>query len=124
MQKIIITILALLSLNCNAEWANWSDLDKKLFVASQIAIVADWSTTRYGTRHYNDLPNIRETNIIIGSYPSTNKVDLYCIALLVSNYYIADNLSTENRTFYLSVRTLTHGIAARHNVTMGWQMRF
>jgi len=124
MKKIIIIILTLFSLNCNAEWEQWSDFDKKLFVASQIAIIADWSTTRYGTRHYNDLPNIKETNIIVGPYPSTNTVDIYCVVLLVSNYYIADNLGPDNRTFYLSVRTLAHGLAARHNVMMGWQMRF
>lgn len=123
MNKIIITILSLLSLNCNAEWEQWSDFDKKLFMASELAMVADWATTRYGAKH--NFPNgTYETNIVLGRYPSTDRVDLYFVGLLVSNYYIADNFNPDTRTFYLSMRTVLHGFAAKHNVMLGWQLQF
>jgi hypothetical protein len=124
MKKIIITIIAFISLNCHAGWDDWSDFDKKLFVASQIAITADWATTRYGSRHYAELPHLKESNVILGPYPSTRKVDLYFVGMLVSNYYIADYVDSKNRTFYLTIRTVAHGAAAINNVNFGWQMKF
>ena len=114
----------LLSLNCKAEWDKWSDTDKTMFVVSQVAMTMDWATTRYGSRHYSELPHLRETNVFLGNRPSTDKVDLYFIGLLVSNYYIADYIHPSMRGFYLGVRTATHLTAAKHNMTLGWQMKF
>jgi hypothetical protein len=124
MHKIIITIIAFVSLQCHAGWDDWSDTDKKLFVASQIAITADWATTRYGSRHFDSMSSNRESNILLGLEPSTKKVDLYFIGLLATNYYITDWMPSESRGFYLSVRTVSHGIAAKHNASVGWYMRF
>jgi len=124
MRSIITIIFAVLTTNCYAGWESWSDSDRTLFVASQIAITADWATTRYGVRNRPSLPGIRESNIILGPYPSTDRLDLYFVTMLVSNYYIADRLPSDNRGLYLIVRTVSHGLAAQHNVQVGWQMRF
>jgi hypothetical protein len=124
MRRIIITIFAILTTNCYAGWESWSDTDRKLFVASQIAITADWATTRYGVRNRDNLPGLRESNIILGPYPSTDRLDLYFVVMLVSNYYIADIVPDDDRKLYLTVRTVSHGLAARHNVQAGWQLRF
>jgi hypothetical protein len=124
MKKIITIIIAFISLNCHAGWDDWSDFDKKLFVASQLAITADWATTRYGSRHFDDMPGHKESNMILGPYPSTRKVDLYFVGMLVSNYYIADYVDPKWRGFYLTIRTVSHGTAASHNASLGWHMRF
>jgi hypothetical protein len=42
-------------MNSNADWDKWSELDRKIYVASQVAIVADWTTTRYGSKYRNEL---------------------------------------------------------------------
>jgi hypothetical protein len=124
MRNFLVSVLLLTSLNCNAEWNNWSDTDKTMFVVSQVAMTMDWATTRYGSRHYNELPHLHETNVFLGNRPSTDKVDLYFIGLLVSNYYIADYIHPSMRGFYLGVRTATHYNAAKNNVSLGWQMKF
>jgi hypothetical protein len=113
------------SINCNADWDKWSEFDRKLYIASQAAIVADWTTTRYGAKYRNDLPqNLYETNKILGQHPSVDKVDLYFVIMLVSNYYIADAFDPSMRGFYLTARTVSHGTAAYHNTQLGWSLKF
>jgi hypothetical protein len=125
MRKIIITILTLLATNSYADWDSWTDTNKAMFVASQLAISADWMTTRYGAVHRNELPsNLYESNRFLGPYPSVARVNLYHVAMLVSNYYIADYLPPDERNIYLFVRTVTHAGAAHHNIQGGWQLRF
>jgi hypothetical protein len=125
MRTIIKIIFALLATNVYADWDSWSESDRRWFVASQIAITADWMTTRYGVIHRNELnPHLYESNRILGPYPSVGRVNLYHVIMLVGNYYIADALPNDQRGFYLFVRTATHGWAAQHNIQAGWQLRF
>ncbi len=120
MKKIFFILLCTISTLANAEW---SDTEKKLYIASQLAIIADWSTTRNAAR--NNYPNgTSESNIILGRHPSVDKIDLYCIGLLLTNHLIADALPKESRTFYFTVRTVAHGAASLHNVQVGWKMKF
>jgi hypothetical protein len=122
MKKILFILLYVFSTATNA-CAEWTDTDKKLYIASQLAIIADWSTTRYAARH-NFPTGTYETNIILGRQPSVAKVDLYCIGLLLTNHLIADAMPNELRGFYFTFRTVAHGAASIHNVQAGWQMRF
>jgi hypothetical protein len=126
LQKILVSLILIFTFSIShAEWQDWSTTDRSLFVASQLAITADWATTRYGARH--QIINTWETNPVLGKYPSTAIVDLYFIGLLVSNYYIADWVDDDYRGLYLSFRTITHGYAASHNTqnpVVGWRMRF
>ena len=125
LRAIITSILLLTSSTCYAEWSDWQDHDKALFVASSVAMTADWATTRSYARNWSAYPGTRETNPILGSYPSTTKVDVYFVVLLVSNYYITDLLPDNAvRSIYLTVRTYDHASAARHNLSLGWQLRF
>ena len=121
--RVLILILVLWATPVCAEWRDWSRDTQALFVASNVAIVADWATTRYGVTH--GFPNnTYETNPILGRYPSRDRVDLYMIGILVSNYYITDWLSPQYRGFYLTWRTIEHGTAAHGNVQLGWKMQF
>lgn len=121
MKRIILSILLVFSSQVFAQWDTWSENDKKMFVASSIAITADWLTTRDMSQRYNE--GYWETNPILGRYPSTSRVDLYFIGMLVSNYYLAD-WAGRHRTFYLGVRTVTHGSAAVNNINIGLRLSF
>jgi len=117
-------LLSLLLLVPSAAWA-WEDWDletKTMFVASSIAITADWATTRNMTHRYDE--GYRELNPILGDYPSTSQVDAYMIGMLVTNYFITDWLPKEHRIFYLSYRTVTHGAAAHNNMQIGLHLKF
>ena len=105
----------------HAQWATWSTDEQRMFVASSIAITADWATTRDISQRYDE--GYYEKNIALGPYPSKDRVDLYFIGLLVSNYYLAD-YSDKYRFYYLTLRTATHGYAAVNNVNIGLRIRF
>ena len=124
MKKLLTTFILLFSSYSWGDWNNWSDTDKKMFIASNVAIAADWLTTRNFAGHKELHPGTYETNPIIGKYPSQERVDLYFIGIVVSNYYIADWLPKELRGFYLGVRTGAHGTAAISNMNLGWKMEF
>ena len=120
---IIILLISFFVTSANAEWDNWSSETKTLFVTSQLVITADWLTTRDAAKR--NWPNgTYETNSILGRYPSTEKVDVYMIGLLVSNYYITDWLPEKYRGFYLGVRTVAHGAAVQNNLRLGWRLQF
>ena len=123
MRYITALLLSLFITTAYAGWDTWDTDTKTLFVASQLAIAADWATTRNAARR--NWPNgIYETNKILGPYPSTDRVDLYMITLLVSNYYITDWLPANRRGMYLTIRTIGHGAAAANNISLGLHLLF
>ena len=121
MKKILFILLCVIA--APLAKADWSETDEKLYIASQLAIMADWSTTRYAARH--NFPNgTYESNIILGPRPSVAKVDLYCIGLLATNHLMANAMSDDRRSFYFTFRIIAHGAASIHNMQVGWQMKF
>jgi hypothetical protein len=123
MRYIPIIFLLLFVTPAKAEWNDWSPLTKSLFVSSQIAITADWATTRDSAK--KRFPNnTYETNPILGRYPSTGQVDAYMIGLLVSNYYITEWFPPEWRPFYLAVRIISATQAAQNNMALGFDLKF
>ena len=117
-------LLSLLLLIPSAAWAweDWDQTTRTMFVASSIAITADWATTRNMTRRYDE--GYYELNPILGTHPSRTEVDAYMIGMLVSNYFITDWLPQEYRIFYLGWRTITHGSAAQNNMSIGLRLQF
>ena len=128
LRKILLILLLVIPSISHAEWKDWSDSDKSLFVASELAMVADWSTTRYATRHWDTLKDkSRETNIFLGRYPNTAQVDGYFIICSFVNYYLTDTLPSTGyyRPMYLSARIYIHTHAAHKNeVELGWHYNF
>lgn len=125
MKTIVAVLFALLFNNCWAGWDSWSDDDKKLFVASNIAIAGDWMTTADIARNptkYKEVGLVAKT--LIGEHPSTNSVNLYFLVRTVLNYYITDNLTGDQKTYYLFFTTSSHGIAAIHNYQIGLRIGF
>jgi len=120
--RTLLFILLLWAAPVRAEWSDWSTDTQALFVASTVAIGADWATTRNMTRRYDE--GYYELNPILGRHPSTAQVDAYMIGMLVSNYFITDWLPQQYRIFYLGWRTITHGSAAHNNMSIGLRLQF
>ena len=124
MKTILLSLLlTVLTTSPAAAWQEWTSTDRQLFVASSIAITADWATTR-GAARGNWPNNTYETNHVMGRHPSVNTVDTYFAVMLISNYLIADYLPKEHRGMYLTIRTVVHGASAQRNTELGWRMHF
>jgi hypothetical protein len=120
---LLSLLLTILTITPAWAWQDWSKSDQQMFVASSIAITADWMTTRWAAD--NNWPNgTWEKNYVMGRHPSVDTVDTYFVVMLISNYIIADALPERYRSFYFTFRTVTHGSAALGNVELGWRMRF
>ncbi len=122
MRYIILSILLLLSFNVNAGWEDWTLDQKRWYVASNVLLVADWSTTRDMTRRYDE--GYRELNPLLGSRPSTNKLDLYFVTVLIGHYFMTDYLQGRNREIYLYTVTGVEGAAVANNLNIGLRLRF
>lgn len=120
-----MSLLALLSLSSHAGYSQWSEEDKKLFIASNVAIVFNWATTRDMSRRYNE--GFHETSVFLraigGEQPKTSTVDLYFIARLTANYLLTDYL-TEYKKPYLIMTTITHTSGGIHNIGIGLKVNF
>jgi hypothetical protein len=126
--KTLILVLALLfTTSANADCSRLTEEDQKWFVASNIAIFADWQTTRDLARRTNE--GYREVGPIakqfIGSEPTIARVDAYIATRFLINYYIACRLeNSEFKHTYLIVTTASHGLAATNNYNIGLRIRF
>lgn len=121
MKALIFCLLLLPSLSW-AGWNNWTQEQKNWYVASNLALVADWATTRNMTRRYDE--GYYERNIILGKQPSTQKLDLYFITYLVSHYFVTDYFKNENRILYLQMVTAVESAAVANNLSIGLKIRF
>ena len=121
MRALLLSLLLLIPSAASA-WEDWDQSTRTMFVASSIAITADWATTRNMTRRYNE--GYYELNPILGKHPTRTEVDVYMIGMLVANYYITDWLPNEYRNIYLGIRTIVHGEAAHNNMSIGLRLQF
>jgi hypothetical protein len=127
MKNLIVALALLLCGSANAGCSMLNEEDQKWFIASNVAIFADWQTTRDLARRTNE--GYREVGPlakqVIGSQPTVDKVDAFVAARFLVNYYIA--CKVENSDFkhtYLIITTASHGIAATHNYNIGLRIRF
>ena len=127
----MIRYLVLLCLMCFSNictaggWDTWDDKTKAMFVASNVAIVADWGTTRDIAKRPNEFKEVGPiARATIGEHPTTQGVDLYMIIRLAANYLIATNIDEEYRFMYLTVTTVEHGLAAYSNMRIGLRINF
>ena len=122
MKKILCGIVLMFCSAVNAGWEDWTAEQKKWYVASNIMLVADWTTTRDLTRRYDE--GYRELNPVLGSRPSTQKVDLYFVSYLIGHYFLTDYLQGRNREIYLYTITGVEGAAVANNLNVGLRLRF
>lgn len=130
MKKVLLAlVISAFSLSSHAGYNDWKDEDKKLFIASNMAIALDWATTRDMSKRYNE--GYREVGPIVkaigGEQPKTSTVDLYFIARLAANYFITDYLNDNYSQYkkpYLYITTITHAGAGINNIGIGLKVNF
>lgn len=128
MKSFILAIVLLLSGSAIAGCAALNEEDRNLFIASNIAIFADWQTTRDMARRplnegYKEVGPVAKA--LIGTHPSAQSVDAYIAARFLANYYLACRVeNSEFKHLYLIVTTTSHGLAAVNNYNIGLRIRF
>lgn len=127
MKSLILALALLITSTANAGCSMLNEEDQKWFIASNVAIFADWQTTRDLARRTNE--GYREIGPIakqlIGSQPTVAKVDAYIAARFLVNYYMACKIeNNEYKNMYLVITTVSHGLAATNNYNLGLRIRF
>lgn len=122
MKKLFLSFVLLMVLSSQV-FANdpFDTTDKALFTASTIALVADWSQTRYIAAHPD---RFYEQNPILGRHPSKQKVDLYFAGTIVGNYLIADALPSRYRKLWLGGVLAIELLLVAHNKHIGIKFHF
>lgn len=120
-RALLLSVTLFFTQFANAE--EWSELDKKLLIASEVLLAADWMQTRQIAKNPD---RYYETNPILGKHPSTGEVNTYFISCMVANYYLADWLgdSGNKRTIYLSTVTVVQGVTVRNNYLLGLRFAY
>jgi hypothetical protein len=127
MKALILALALFISCSANAGCSMLSEEDQKWFIASNIAIAADWQTTRDIVRqadkgYYEAGPIAKR---VMGTHPTYTGVDSYFAARFLVNYYLACQVeNNEFKHLYLVVTTVSHGLAAANNYNIGLRIRF
>lgn len=121
MIKTLFFIFLLFSNNVLA-WDNWSEEKQNWFVASNVAIAADWLLTRDATERWDE--GYKEKNPILGSHPNKGELNTYMLGRVIVNYLLAEHLPEDVDMFYLKMSTVAHGAAAVNNYAIGLRFNF
>ena len=122
MKYLLAIILMLCSLTARAElFENWTDKEKILYGTATLAMVADFKST--SSVLYPD-QGYRELNPFLGEQPGQDRLTAWFVGWAIGHYFMANNMSHENRSWYLLTVTVVHGAAAAHNVSIGATIRF
>lgn len=103
-----------------------SEENKKLYIASNVMLFADWQTTLDMTRYPQGTYDERGilARALIGAHPSKGAINTYFLTRIGINHLLTCNLSNSNATVYLLLTTLDHGSAAVNNFNIGLRIRF
>jgi hypothetical protein len=119
MIKILFLVVFLTSTTVHAE--PWTTEERAWGVVAGTLLLADWSTTRYGSRHWHQ--GYHETNPLLGRHPHQDRVDLHFLIAIPAIYLFADYLPAYRREFLMVVTAVELGYVA-NNLRIGWQIKF
>jgi hypothetical protein len=127
MKNLILALALLLCGSANASCLPLNENDQKWFIASNVAILADWATTRDMVRQkdkgYEEVGPIARK--VIGAHPTGGQIDAYMLTRLAANYYFVCKLEDrESLHIYLIATTMAHSMAAANNYSIGLRIRF
>jgi hypothetical protein len=122
MQTILIGAMFWALSNIAVAWDHWDQEKKNLFVASNVAIIADWATTINMTERYNE--GYYEKNHWLGSNPSRAHVNKYMAGRMIVNYLATEYLPEPWDKINLYITTGVHGRAALRNHQIGLEFKF
>lgn len=83
-------------------------------------MVVDYGQTRSIVGH----PSLYEQNPLLGEHPTIGRVNRHFVLSALAAYLIADNLSSEHRTWFLRGLALVQVGIVAHNVSLGIRMDF
>jgi hypothetical protein len=102
----------------------WTVADTEREALYQSLAVMDWAQTRTIATYTPTKGGFNESNAILGTHPSTNKVNKYFVFTGLAHAAVAYMLSpTYRRIFELSTISLEVG-AVGNNMTLGVGMKF
>ena len=140
--KTLLLLLAFLHLPCFAQWtpeprvtggialvvvsadsfAQWTLEQRLVGGIALVAVAADWAQTRYISRHPVQFEE--RNRLILGSAPSSSKINAYFVAMPLLGYLAADALPSEYRTHALRIAAALQIASVGHNYSIGIKMRF
>ena len=119
MFKIILIALALVGTTAQAQ--SWTTEERAWAATAGTFLLADWATTRYGSRHWDE--GYYESNPILGRHPHQDRVDLYFL-LAIPAVYLAADAFPEHRTLILQIVSGIELVAVGNNLRIGWKLNF
>lgn len=119
MIKILFLVVLLTSATVHAE--PWTTEERAWGAAAGTLLLADWATTRYGSRHWHQ--GYHETNPVLGRHPHQDRVDLHFLIAIPAIYLFADYIPAYRREFLMVVTAVELGYVA-NNLRIGWQIKF
>ena len=120
-RKLLPILLCCINL-AHAESRPWTDDERAWGIAFTAAALADWSSTRYAARHgWPD--NLKESNILLGKYPSVSNVDRHFAIGIPLAFLLLDH-ADENRKTGLIILTAMELSVSNRNAQLGLRFRF
>ena len=120
-KKLVFLLLCWSSMS-QAETRPWTDDELYWGTALGVAILSDWSSTRYAARHgWPD--NTRESNPLLGSHPSVSRVDKHFLIVVPAIFWLL-NQADEDRKNGLMAATALEIYAGHNNAKLGLRFRF
>jgi len=108
--RLILLVFLLLAAPV-AAWEDWNQTTKDSFARTTNWIMLDWHSTDMAASRGWD--GVRETNPILGDYPSRERLGFYMLGRIGLNYWIHDQGYGNN--VYYQIGTLGHALAAANN---------
>jgi len=118
MKQTIILFLLLLSTNTHA------DFDDGWFWASNVAMLADYSTTLSISRQEGYEEKAPLTRKFIGENPTTGRVQQYFASRLIINAIVQYAAPPKISRFINQVQTVVHFSAAANNYRIGLKFSY
>lgn len=112
-------LLLLLAAPCHAQ--EWTTTDTAYEAAYLVLHTADWSQTRYISKHCDQF---EEGNGILGDCPSVGRVDCYFLATGLLHIGVAHILPPDWRRGFQLVTISVEAGAVAHNYKLGIRMAF
>ena len=120
-KKLLVTSIFLAS-TAFAETRPWTDEEKYLGTALGVAMLADWSSTRYAARQ--GWPNdTRESNIFLGRHPNVSSVDRHFLIGIPLMLFLLDRADEDRKTGLIALTALEF-YAAGSNARLGLRFKF
>lgn len=119
--KRTLAVAVGLALSGAAQAADWSAIDKALLAGAVTMLGADWAQTRYIAAHPDQF---REKNPLLGSHPSTGKVNAYFLTAIAGTVGLALVLPATERKWFLGGVTVLETVMVIRNNSIGVGMKF